>query len=330
LKPSFILIWTIVAVLSAFSVSAYPYTSSSYFDLDGDSSIKSISIGNKVITLNGVSFVCKNTPIPPIRQETPSYLIRTPPKGNFDQSCTCVRQSVSTSGTCAEWSCQTIIDEQNNPSCWILKGSFLNKNELIYNQLTEINPYITASYTTNAEWTNKIKNNHNVALTIDIDVKNGITTSIESDPIISSNEEIIINYNNKIMDGLKGYIEIKQLNGIFLVFSKVDKIPVTFNRGTGTVKFTLDNVVGNKNVEIVPVVQITEQPSNTIIDFVGTMMKTTSKVALKHATDISDTEPFILPKQLNGTTSDNSLSIWAKINLWISSFNQKIEGMFNG
>lgn len=278
-------------------------------------------IGNEFISIKNVDFTCKNTPTPSIRNEGENYRTRSAPQGNFDQSCQCIRQSASTIGTCAEYKCNIIVNEENNPNCWILEGSFLKKNKLIYKEVTEINPYITASYTTNAvaRYPNRIKtiDGYNVEFSINIDTKNGITTTIKDDAVIESGKEITINYNNKILNNLEGGVEVKQLNAIFLVFSKIDDVPVTFKSGSNSIKFTLDNVVGNKKVIVTPYVIIRENGKK--IKFAGTEISTTTKVAMEHAIPFSQTEPYNLPEQPAGTSND--LSIIARFNLFI-------EGLF--
>ena len=310
------------------SVSTFAYTMTWQ-----DNNLKSLTIDNKVITIKNVEFVCENQPSLNPRNELPSYYIRKAPQGNLKQTSECIRQSVSTQGTCAEYKHTIETNEQNNPSCWVANGEFLNKNKLIYNTPTEINPYVTASYTTDAETNNErgIREDYQIQFSLEVDVKNGLDTSIEGDTMIESEQEITIDYDNKILDGLQGGIEIKQLNRLFFVFSKVDIIPVTFKKGNGKITFKLDNARGDKDIVITPFVSITEHPTGKEVIFVGKEIQTHTKVITEHQTPIEDTVKYNLPNLPDGTPNQNTneLSILAKMSLWVSSFNNKIEGWFN-
>lgn len=279
------------------SIYAIPYTATQNVEYDSLGNIitpkTTFTIGNYVIDMEKVDFTCHVDPTPATYYELSSTKIRTPPQGNFYQSCQCIQQSVN--GGCARQSCTITSDEQNNPNCWVLSGHFINKYSLIYMTPTEISPFITANYGTNAEWDTKIQDGYRINLAVDIDTNNGMLLSLPTDSVIDQNANLNIYYDNEIADNLKGGIEVKEENAIFFIFSRVTDKKFTFNRGKGTIQFKLDNAVGNKKIVVTPYVLMTVNGND--VKFAGNEYSTITKVAIQHETPIYNTVPYNYPNQ---------------------------------
>jgi hypothetical protein len=257
-------------------------------------------IGDKNISFGGVSFTCKNDPDPGIRNEPDSYHIRHAPKGNFIQTCSCVQQSASTPGTCAKYSCKVITDEASNPSCWPLSGSFITQDKLYWGRLTEISPFIFAKHTSNAKVEKTVQPDYDINFELNVKVKGGLNLSFNQPSLVLPGSILRIYYDNKILDNLKGGIEIKQINKMFKENSKIDIIYPIFSLGNNYIDFQLDNSMGEKDIVVTPFIYVLEHSPqkdskkvlNSSVKFVGYEYL----ISTRAVTEQNITDDYVLAK----------------------------------
>lgn len=310
MRTSFI----IAFLLSLTLVSALPYELDYY---DGQQN-QGVNLGNNAISFNNVQFTCTDQPSliapPPTRQA---------PKGAFEQSCTCDVYYYDRPTVCQKNSCQITKDIQKDNSCWVGTVNFLGSQSLYYSEPKVVSPFIIMSYTTNAEYghylnptltppdTVGVRKGYLAKLMIDVDVANGLNTSINLGGFIdSNNRNIQIQYNNKILPNLKGGIEIKEANFIFLPSSTISDIPVTFNQGTGSVPYTMSDITGDKDIIITPYILINNQK------FVGEEHTYSTKVFRDRS--LANTVPYFASQANTGD----------KLSGWFSSVIKYINSLF--
>lgn len=226
----------------------------STFALNGywsDLNPSSIKSGNVNIPISPIQFTCENDP-----DYFKEYTQLTPPHGNLIQSCSCSQISADGSGRCIAQKCSISKDEAENNACWIIN---VNSIKIPYHTITQIAPYTYLDYkaqgvSLNAN-TNQPSLNYQLMFDLEMDVKSGIKADINIQKISEQSGKFTINYDNEILDGLQGGIEVNQINGLFRRRDTVKTINFTFIKGRGTVTTNLDNIYGNKEIVIVPFVK---------------------------------------------------------------------------
>lgn len=291
--------FAIVLFLSLLSVSAYPFSAT-----QSDTNPTSIRLGSNIIDIKDVNFVCENQP----RIVSPRFHGRFSPEGNYEQNCICTQTSKDSDnyGACIKDSCTVTKDEKNNPSCWLLDvNNFNSESKLQFNKNTKINQYINETYTTNAQLRYLSQKNaeapyiedYNVNLDLNIDMS-GLTVNAKPKNISSTNQELEITYTNNILDGLEGFIEVKQEQLLFLPASTVQTIPVTFKSGSDSFTIKLNSIIGEKTIYIVPAITVKQVQGEKIIkssNIEGKIIEYSTKVAKQRST--IGTEAYLPEKQ---------------------------------
>ncbi len=269
---------------------------------------KIIKIGENTIEFKEVKFVCESTKVPNPRQEADTMTPRQAPEGNYIVQSDCIRQSTSTAGTCAEYKRTVLKNEKNNPSCWIGTLKINNQEyKLTYGEEKAITPYFKVKYTTNAVYDIKGLNpDYNVYLNININTKEGLTTSLQAKDLVPSTDstKITIKYNNNVLNNAGGGFEIKQKNILFFLTSTIDDKTQIF-KSQDTAQFNLNNdVLGNKEISETPYIRIEEYTNGALsqsTNILGNEVMINSKTYVKR--DLTGTEPYFKEESTNIITS---------------------------
>ncbi len=236
-----------------------------------DEVIKSIKIGNIVITPNTVDFICTSKAgIVPVKLKSDSGYYytqdcpksRIAPQGDFLKDCVCTKYSVVDKTRCIEQSCTILRDEKNNSYCWKL---YTNYGVLDYDTYLNINEYIKIKYTTNARARYDIEENckkeielNSITLFADVNVKEGLKVFLENIQYSTQNQYFKIKYVNNLETDIEGGIEIRQTNLLFLPSSTIEILPVTFKKGENEITYKMNNIYGEKDITIIPYIIIKE------------------------------------------------------------------------